>query len=81
MERTKLISVVPWDEFIRLQIKLNADLNDCRGVVETDGDKEIWFGFVNHQPMRFTYRTSDHKATHAKASLDLVKSKLRGLKR
>lgn len=81
MIRTKLISVVPWEVFAHLQNKLGADLNDTFGAMEEIDGKEIWFGFVNHLPMRFTYRTSDHKATHARCSLDLVKSKLRGLKK
>jgi hypothetical protein len=79
MIRTKLISVLPWEEFQRLEAKLGVDLNDCKGAMEIQNNKEVWYGFVNHLPMRFTYRSSDHKSTFAKCNNNLVKTKLKEL--
>lgn len=77
--RVLLLSVIPFDIYNSLQTKLGIDLSDCKGVVEKESDREIWFGFVNRKPMRFTYRSSDQKTTWAPCNIQMVKTKIHSL--
>lgn len=78
-QRIDLITVIPFDIYNQLLIKLGVEYLDCKGVVEHTKDRDIWFGFVNRRPMRFTYRESDQKCTWAPCHLDKVKEKIREL--
>jgi hypothetical protein len=72
-----LLAVIPYEIFKAFETKLQTDLTYCKGIVEKESNREIWFGFVGNKPMRFTYRESDQKTTWAPCNLDLVKSKLK----
>lgn len=76
-----LLAVIPLDIYLQLQKRLDCDLSTCKGVVEKEQDREIWFGFVNRKPMRFTYRWTDQKTTWAPCHIDMVKTKLEKLSR
>lgn len=74
---TTLLAIIPYDIFKSLEIKTQLDLTYCKGIVEKDSDRDIWFGFVGKKPMRFTYRNSDQKCTWAPCNLETVKTKLK----
>jgi len=75
----RLISVIPYEKFLELEA-VNGDLSNCQGVVEKEPGRDIWFGFVNHKPMRVTYRTKDNKTTWARCNIQMVKSKINSLR-
>jgi hypothetical protein len=72
-----LLAVIPYDIFKSIETKLQLDLTHCKGVIEKEPNRDIWFGFVGKKPMRFTYRESDQKTTWSPCNLNVVKSKLR----
>lgn len=74
---TTLLAVIPYDIFKSIETKLQLDLTYCKGVVEKEPNRDIWFGFVGKKPMRFTYRESDKKTTWSPCNLNVVKAKLR----
>lgn len=77
--KTALLAIIPYDIFKQLENKYQTDLTHCFGVVEKESDREIWFGFIEKKPMRFTYRPSDQKTTWAPCNLNMVKTKFRSL--
>jgi hypothetical protein len=78
-KKTTLLAIIPYDVFKTLEIKLQLDLTHCKGIVEKESDRDIWFGFVGKRPMRFTYRQTDQKTTWATCNLETVKTKLKEL--
>jgi len=74
---TTLLSIIPYEIFKSIEVKLQLDLTYCKGIVEKEPDRDIWFGFVGKKPMRFTYRESDQKCTYASCRLETVKTKLK----
>lgn len=74
---TPLLAIIPYDIFKSLEAKLQLDLTYCKGIVEKELDRDIWFGFIGKKPMRFTYRQSDQKTTWAPCKLETVKSKFK----
>ena len=80
LEQSPLISIIPYDIFKTFETKLNQDLTYCKGVLERETHRDIWFGFVGGTPMRFTYRQSDQKTTWSTCDLSLVKDKIKSAK-
>lgn len=74
---TPLICVIPYEIFKTFEERYDVDLTFCKGTVEKEPDREIWFGFVNRRPMRFTYRETDQKTTYAPCNIEKVKQKLK----
>lgn len=78
-KQVTLLSVIPYDCFKQIEQTAKTDLTHCMGTVEKENQREIWFGFVNHVPMRVTHRETDKKTTWSTCNLEMVKSKLKQL--
>lgn len=74
---TLLLAAVPFDTYKKMQCVFNTSLDDCYGVLEDQGEMEVWYGFINRIPIKVSYRLQDNKTQWKAHDLDYVKQKIK----